>query len=62
MKTLILYATKYGSTKKCACLLAEKLPGQTEMKQIHEPVDPMQFDQIIIGSPVRMGQVDKKIL
>ena len=61
MKTLIIYATKYGSTKHCASLLSDKLPGETEIKQINASVNLSQYDRIIIGSPIRMGQVNKKI-
>ena len=61
MKTLILYATKYGSTKHCASLLSDMLPGTIAVHQINEHVALSQFDRIIVGSPIRMGRVNNKI-
>lgn len=62
MKTLILYATKTGATKKCATLLSSYLE-KADMLDINEikSVDITHYDQMIIGSYVRIGMVDKKI-
>ena len=55
MKTLILYATKYGSTKQCASLLSDKLPGTIAVHQINEHVALSQFDRIIVAVPFVWG-------
>ena len=63
MKTLIIYATKSGTTKKCAALLAANLgiescalwnmaDGEPELSD---------YDCLVFGSPLRMGVIDKKI-
>jgi hypothetical protein len=31
MNTLIVYATKYGCTEKCAVILSEKLTGKVDL-------------------------------
>jgi len=63
MKSLILYASKYGTTADCAKKLASLLKGETEVRDINgqSRVDFSSFDRIIIGSSVYMGMVNKKI-
>lgn len=60
MKTLIVYAGTAGATEKCAHLLGKKMSGakvvnlDKEMPEIHN------FDNIILGSNIHMGQFHKK--
>ncbi|WP_410261841.1 flavodoxin domain-containing protein [Alkalibacterium sp.] len=63
MKTLIVYATKYGSTKKCAHLLGDKIHDHVDYLDLESSVnkDLVHFDTIIIGGPLYMGQIRKDI-
>ena len=63
MKTLILYASKYGFTEDCVCKLASRLTG--EVVAVDVAKDPMPdaaaFDAIILGGPVYMGRIPKAL-
>ena len=58
MKTLIIFATKYGGTRMCAERIAKKLPGETALYCIGEGDMPAlsSFDGVIFGTSVYMGQ------
>ncbi len=61
MNVLLLYATHNGSTEKAAKRIAEKL-GNCDVKNIAEDAfDLSEYTQVIIGSNIRMGTVDRKI-
>jgi len=62
MKTLILYASKYGTTKKCSELIAAGLTN-TEVGDIQDTKDISleSFDRIIIGTSAYFGRPDKKL-
>lgn len=58
MKTLILYSSHDGQTKKIALFLAEKLSA--EVCSIDENFsDLTEFDRIIIGASIRYGHFNK---
>jgi menaquinone-dependent protoporphyrinogen oxidase len=59
VKTLILYATKYGSTEKAAQLLATLLPGEATMADLSKSPAPdlSGFDAVVIGSAVYVGKI-----
>ena len=59
MKTVILYATKTGTTEKCAKLLAEKLEEATLVDLRKDTADLNQFDCIIVGGSIRIGTLNK---
>ncbi len=61
MKTLILYYSKYGTTKKCAELLAEKIDGGADVVGYFDRkiADIESYDAVIIGAPVYMGMLKK---
>ncbi|OJF92406.1 flavodoxin domain-containing protein [Alkalibacterium sp. 20] len=63
MRTLIVYATKYGSTEKFAHLLGDKLHDDVDYLEVKSSVnkDLIHFDTIIIGGPIYMGQIRKDI-
>lgn len=63
MKSIILYTSKYGSTKTCAEALAEKLAGNVDLVQVSSDTIPnlKPYDHIILGSSIRMGAIDPKI-
>lgn len=67
MKILIVYATKTGSTETCAKMLENDLSGQ-DVKLIdltqrgdNSKLDPAEYDCVVIGAPVRMGKIHKKM-
>lgn len=63
MKTLIVYATKTGCTEKCAAILAEKLSGEVDLCNLKAAGVPdlTQYEQVIIGGPIRMGRIKKEV-
>lgn len=62
MKTLVVYATKYGCTEKCATALSEKLEGKVDLCKLKGVVpDLSQYDKVIIGGSVYIGGIRKEI-
>ncbi len=63
MKTLIIYSTKTGTTKKCAALLAANIGADScDMVEISENIPALSdYECVVVGSYVRMGVMDKKI-
>jgi len=64
MKTLIVYASKYGCTADCANLLKEKLSGDITLVGINKmpvKIDVNGYDTIIIGGSVYVGRVSKNL-
>ena len=63
MKTLIIYSTKTGTTKKCAALLAANLGADScDLFEISAEIPEISnYDCVVLGSYVRMGVIDKKI-
>jgi len=63
MKTLIIYASTYGFTKDCVEKLKELLRGEVFAANIiTDSIPPMDdFDNIIIGGSIYMGQIHKKL-
>ena len=61
MKTLILYATKHGATRKAAERIALKIPGAVlhDLKQDGIP-SLADFDCAIIGSSIYVGSIRKE--
>jgi len=61
MRTLILYATKYGATADIARRIASKIDGASayDIKQDNIP-DISGFDRILIGSSVYAGSTRKE--
>lgn len=61
MKTIIIYDSKYGCTKKCAYLLKDKLIDAEvyNVKDFHKDIN--EYDGIIIGSPIYIGKTLKSI-
>ena len=57
MKTLIVYASKTGSTEKCARMLADRIPGAELADLCAQTPDPAPYDQVIVGGSVRMGSL-----
>lgn len=61
MKSLIIYASKTGATESCAKKLKEQLKDCTMENIDNLKEDINQYYLIIIGSPIRMGMIDKRI-
>ena len=63
MKTLILFASKYGATEKCANLLSEKLNCDVTVMNLKENknINLSDYDKIIVGSSIYAGNVQAEI-
>lgn len=63
MNTLIVYGTKYGCAEKCANLLAQKLSGKIDIKNLKNTgeLDLSQYDIIIIGGSIYVGRIRKEV-
>lgn len=63
MKIMIIYATKYGFTKDCAELLKNKISGEVSITNVMIDTIPSlnEYDTIIIGGSIYMGQIQKKL-
>jgi len=62
MKTLIVYATKYGCTKKCTEIIKSYSKGEVRIvsaKNFKANIE--QYDTVIIGGSVYMGKIQKEI-
>ena len=61
MNTLIIYASKTGTTKKCANQINKQLKNSKMVNILNQNEDIDRYDLIVIGTPIRMGMIDKKI-
>ena len=63
MKTLIVYATKYGCTEKCASMLAKKLTGEVELLNLNsgKAQEIGKYDKVIIGGSIYIGKIQKEV-
>lgn len=62
MKVAIVYATKYGCTKKCAEILKSYLHGEVRILSAKaDKIRLSQYDTVIIGGSVYMGKIQKEI-
>lgn len=63
MKSLIIYSSKKGATKKCAEQIKKGIAGEVKMVSSNEAQKlPLEaYDNIIIGSPVYAGRLDKDL-
>ena len=61
MKTLIVYTSKTGTTEKCVKILANKLTNFKIVNLENENIDIRDYDLVLIGSPIRMGMINKNI-
>lgn len=61
MNYLIIYASKHGSTEKCAKKLASKLDGLVDFLCVEKKGDNNinidKYDKIIIGGPIYFGRI-----
>lgn len=63
MKVLIIYASKTGTTEKCAQRIKKKLLDTTiiNINKNNNPINIESYELIIVGTPIRMGMIDKHI-
>lgn len=61
MKTLIIYASKTGTTEKCAKELNRQLKDSKTVNILNQNEDITKYDLIVVGTPIRMGMIDKNI-
>ena len=62
MKTLIIYSSKTGNTKKVAEGILEVMPKNTVIAPIEDNIDSEEFDLVLIGYWVDKTTADSKIL
>lgn len=63
MNTLIVYATKYGCTEKCAELLSKELDGHVDLINLKKVknVDIVKYEKVIIGGSIYIGKIHKEV-
>ncbi len=61
MKNLIIYASKTGTTEKCAKEINRQLKDSKMVNILNQDEDINKYDLIIVGTPIRMGMIDKKV-
>lgn len=63
MKTLIVYASKHGSSEKAATMLKEKLKSDVTLHNIKKKGLPElnDFDSVIVGGSIHAGEIQSKI-
>lgn len=63
MNTLIIYATKHGTTGACAKKLSEKLKGKVDLHnlRIGSIPDLAKYDKVIIGGSIYAGRIQKEV-
>ena len=63
MKTLIIYASKKGATKKCAEHIKQGVKGEVKLIECKEALNESieSYDNIVMGSAVYAGTLDKHL-
>jgi menaquinone-dependent protoporphyrinogen oxidase len=63
MKSLIVFASKYGASEKCANLLSEKLNGDVTIINLRENknINLSDYDKIIVGASVYAGSIQAEV-
>ncbi len=63
MRTLIVYATKYGTTERCAKLLAEAFHCSVDLANLskREQPDLHDYNLIVVGSPIYEDRLHPKV-
>lgn len=55
MTTAIIYASQYGTTKRCATLLAELLPDAAVLS-VNEAISLDDYSQVVLGTAIYAGR------
>ncbi|HUX13566.1 MAG TPA: flavodoxin domain-containing protein [Spirochaetia bacterium] len=63
MKSLIVYASRYGTTAECARRLSELLPGESRLVDIRKEkkLSFEGYDSVVIGGPIYAGKISHEI-
>lgn len=63
MKTIIIYSSTYGYAKDCASELSKQIKGEVLLVNVSTDTIPSinEFDNVVIGGSIYMGQISKKI-
>ena len=61
MKILIAYASKTGTTERCAGILGQRLKNTTIVNLFGQDANVEEYDLIIIGSSIRIGMLNSKV-
>ena len=64
MKLLIVYSTKYGVSRSCVQMLADRLSSKMEVSVFNvndAPPSPSEFDAAVVGGSIRMLRINKKL-
>lgn len=63
MKSIIIYATKYGSVEKAAQMLKGKMEGQVLLVNVIKEKVPSldQYDNVILGGSIYIGKIQKQL-
>ncbi|MGE4584557.1 MAG: flavodoxin domain-containing protein [Sphaerochaeta sp.] len=63
MKTLIVYATKYGTTEQCVEQLAKQLQGEVVLYNLKDRKVPdlASFDTLVVGGAIYAGKLNRKV-
>lgn len=63
MKTAIVYATKYGCTKRCAEILKSYLKGEVTILSVKaDKINLSQYDAVFIGGSIYIWVKSRKKL
>ena len=62
METLIVYASRYGATERCAFKLKEKIfNSYTYNLSIEQKLNLNSFSKVIIGTSIHIGHIQKTV-
>ncbi len=63
MNTLIVYASKYGCTERCAEFVSKELKDTADIINLKntKDIDISNYDKIIIGGSIYMGRIQKEV-
>lgn len=64
MNILIVYASKYGCTEKCAELLSKELYGDVDIMNLKKvrDIDISKYEKIIVGGSIYIGKIQKEVM
>ncbi len=63
MNTLVVYASKYGCTEKCAKMVAKALKDNVDLISLKnvKDIEVSKYDRIIIGGSIYIGKIQKEV-
>ena len=61
MKTIIIYATRYGSVEKAAMKLKSHLEGEVDIVNVKSDPDIYHYERVILGGSIYDGKVQREL-